>query len=203
MRKRHAFAVVIVGCSLALTACSHSTAPSVAQAVTPAAGAATPAAGAATPGSRTATPVTGLAKPRVTQPAIATATQSATVDAAKATAHQFFNSYSNGQYAFAWALLDRHDQRAVPRATWVAVHDGCPNAVAGLAYRISNVTVDGSTAVVTYTLGLGTHSKLGSGSQTFNYSGSNWRLTLSDLDVYQHGSVKADIAAATVHSNCL
>jgi hypothetical protein len=144
-----------------------------------------------------------LAKPREAQPAIATATQSATVDAAKATARQFFNSYSNGQYAFAWALLDPSDQQVIPKATWVAVHDGCPNAVAGLAYRISRVTIAGGTAVVIYTLSLGTHTKLGSGSQTFIYSVSNWRLTLSDLGVYQHGSVKADIAAAKVHSNCL
>ena len=66
------------------------------------------------------------------------------------------------------------------------------------------MTIAGSTAVVTYTLSLGTHSKLGTGSrQTFIYAGSNWRLALSNLDVYQHRSVKADIAAATVHSNCL
>ena len=45
--------------------------------------------------------------PRVTQPAIATATQFNDGRRGEATAHQFFNSYSNGQYAFAWALLDR------------------------------------------------------------------------------------------------
>jgi hypothetical protein len=190
MRKRQAFAAVIVVCSFTLTACSYGDAPSTAPTVTPATGGATAATGAATP-------TTGLTRPRVTQPAIATAAQSATVDAAKTIAHQFFNSYSNGQYAFAWALLDRSDQRAIPKATWVAVHDGCPNAVAGLAYRISGVTIAGSTAAVTYT------SQLGRGSQTFIYSGSNWRLALSDLDVYRHGSVKADIAAAKVHPNCL
>ena len=144
-----------------------------------------------------------MTTPHPTQPALATATQSISADAAQAAAHQFFSSYSNGQYAFAWALLDPSDQRAVPQATWVAVHDGCPDAVAGLAYRISGVTVTESTAIVRYTIAVGTQLTLGSGIQTFAYSGNHWRLLLSDLDVYQHGSVKADIVAARVHQNCL
>jgi hypothetical protein len=190
MRKRHALAAAIVAGGLTLTACSHSGAPPATQATAPVTGAATPH-------------VTQPAIASEMQPAIASQMQPATADAAKATARQFFNSYSNGQYAFAWALLDPSDQQAIPQATWVAVHDGCPGAVAGLAYRISNVTVTGSTAVVTYTLSLGTHSNLGSGAQTFTYSKSHWRLALSDPHVYQHGSVKADIAAAKRHRNCL
>jgi len=193
MRERQVFAAVIVAGSLTLTACSVSTAPSVTQAVTPGTGAASP---------RVAQSATA-ASPRATQPAIAAATQSGTVSAAKAIAHQFFSSYSNGQYAFAWALLDASDRRAIPKATWVAVHDGCPNAVAGLAYRISDVTVNGNTAVVRYTLRLGTRSNLGSGTQNLTYSRNHWRLKLSSLDIYQQGSVKADIAAAKVRKNCL
>lgn len=197
MRERQAFAAVIVAGGLALTACSHSAAQSAAQATAPATSTGTASSNTGTASSNP------IATARSNPTAIPSATQPATTDAAKAAAHQFFGSYSNGQYAVAWSLLDASDRRAIPRATWVAVHDGCPSAVAGLAYQVSNVTVTGSTAVVTYTLRLGTHSKLGSGTQAFTYSAGRWRLTLSDPSVYKHGSVKADIAAAKVHRNCL
>ena len=58
------------------------------------------------------------------------------------------------------------------------------------------MTVTGATAVVTYTLS-GALSKLGSATQAFVYSGGGqWWLAYSDLLIYQHGSVKGDIAAA-------
>lgn len=189
MREGQAFAAVIVAVGLTLTACSHSTAQSAAQTTAPATSA----------GTASSDPT---ATPRSDPTAIPSSPQPATADAAVVAARQFFGSYSNGQYAVAWSLLDASDRRAIPRATWVAVHDGCPSAMAGLTYQVSNVAVTGSTAIVTYMMRLGTHSKLGSGTQAFTYSAGRWRLRLSNPRVYEHGSVKADIAAAKAHRNC-
>ena len=90
--------------------------------------------------------------------------------AAAAAAARFFGLYSASQYGAAWSLLDPADRKAIPQATWIAVHDGCRAPSAGLAYQITDVTVTGATAVVTYTLS-GALSKLGSATQAFVYSG--------------------------------
>jgi len=83
----------------------------------------------------------------------------------------------------------------------VAVHDACPSAAAGLAFQIKNVTVTGSTAVVTYTLA-GAASALGSATTALTYSQGNWWLVEPEPGIYEHGSVKADIAAAKAQGNC-
>ena len=83
----------------------------------------------------------------------------------------------------------------------MAVHDGCPSASAELAFQITNVTVTGSTAVVTYTLS-GAASKLGSATQAFTYSQGQWWLVLSDPGAYRHGSVKDDVAALKAEGEC-
>ena len=144
-----------------------------------------------------------------TPPAIAPASPSVaaspaqpeTAAAAKATAARFFGLWTGGQYAEAWTLLPRSTRRAIPQATWVAVHKACPSAAAGLAFQIKDVTVTGGTAIVTYSLS-GAGAALGSATQAFTYSGGRWWLALSDPGAYQHGSVKADIEAAKAQGSC-
>ena len=145
-------------------------------------------------------------------PAAATATSAAaspsaspaqpqTAAGAKSVAQQYFGLYSAGQFATSWALLAPSAHKAVPEAVWVAVHQGCPSPSAGLAYDVKNVTLTGGTAVVTVTLA-GVASRLASGSEAFTYSGGRWGYAPSDLSLYEHGSVKADIAAAKAAGDC-
>lgn len=127
--------------------------------------------------------------------------QPETAAAAKTAAARFFGLYTAGQYAAAWTLLPPSTRRAIPQATWVAVHKACPSAAAGLAFQIKNVTVTGGTAIVTYSLS-GVGAALGSATQALTYSGGQWWLPLSDTNVYEHGSVKSDIAAAKAKGSC-
>ena len=94
-------------------------------------------------------------------------------------------------------------QKAIPETTWAAVHQGCPPQSAGLAYDVKNVTVTGNTAVATVTLA-GAASSLASASEAFTYAGGKWGYTPgpSDLSLYEHGSVQADIAAAKAQGYC-
>jgi len=80
------------------------------------------------------------------------AAQQETAAAAAAVAKQYFGLYSAGQFALSWTLLALSAQRSVSKATWVAVHQGCPAQSAGLAYEVKDTTVTGNTAVVTVSL---------------------------------------------------
>ena len=126
-----------------------------------------------------------------------------TAAGAKAAAQQYFGLYAAGQYAAAWSLVTPSAQKAVPEATWAAVHQECPSQTAGLAYDVKNVTVTGSTAIATVTLA-GAASSLASASEAFTYAGGKWEYTPSpsDLSLYQHGSVAADVAAAKARGYC-
>jgi hypothetical protein len=135
------------------------------------------------------------------QSATASPAQPETATAARAAAAGFFGLYTASQWAAAWTLLSPSTRRAIPQATYVAFHDGCPSASAGLAFQIKDVTVTGSTAVVTYTLS-GAASALGSATQALTYSQGQWWMVLSDPGIYRHGSVKADIAAAKAQGDC-
>jgi hypothetical protein len=75
------------------------------------------------------------------------AAQPETAGAAAAVAKQYFGLYSAGQFALSWTLLAPSAQRSVSKATWVAVHQGCPAQSAGLAYEVKDTTVTGNTAV--------------------------------------------------------
>lgn len=169
------------------------------------------AAAAVIAGGLTVTACSSSAPPAATSPASAAAAASAastpaqpeTAAGAKAAAQQYFGLYSAGQYAAAWPLLAPTAQKAVPEATWAAVHQDCPSESAGLAYDVKNVTVTGSTAIATVTLA-GAASSLASGSEAFTYAGGKWGYapSPSDLSLYQHGSVAADVAAAKAQGYC-
>ena len=127
--------------------------------------------------------------------------QPETAAGARATAQQYFDLYSAGQYAAAWALLSPAAQKAIPQSVWVAVHEGCPSASAGLAYDVKHITMAGNTAVATVTLA-GALSKLATGSEAFTYSGGRWGFSPSGMSIYGHGSVAKDIAAAKAKGLC-
>ena len=127
--------------------------------------------------------------------------QPETAAGAKAAAQQYFGLYSAGQFTAAWTLLTPAVQKEIPAATWAGVHQGCPAQSAGMAYDVKNVTVTGNTAVATVTLA-GAASSLASGSEAFTYTAGRWGYAPSDLGLYQHGSVAADVAAAKAKGYC-
>ncbi len=81
------------------------------------------------------------------------------------------------------------------------MHRGCPSQAAGLAYNVKDTTLTGSTAVVTVSLA-GAAASIGSESESLTYSAGRWGFVPNDLSSYEHGSVKADIAAAKAAGYC-
>jgi hypothetical protein len=151
----------------------------------------------AAPSGSTTVTATVPASPAAT----ASAAQPETAAAARSVAEQYFGLYSAGQFAASYGLLAPSVRRAVSEATWVAVHQGCPAQAAGLAYKVSKATITGNTAIVTVSLA-GAAASLGSESQALIYSAGQWGLVPSDLRLYKHGSVRADIAAAKAAGYC-
>jgi hypothetical protein len=139
-------------------------------------------------------------------PAASASTVAAEPDTAagvRTAATQFYALYSASQWGAAWAYLAPAAQRAVPAATWTAVHDGCPGPTAGLARVIKSVTFAGTTAVVAETVA-GSLGNLATVSDAWRYSGGRWGFSpsASSMRIYKHGSVKADIAAAKAAGEC-
>lgn len=147
---------------------------------------------------RSATPSTATAAP-----AEQAAGQPETEAGVRSAASAFYALYSAGQWPQAWAGLSPATQQAVPEATWAAVHQQCTSATAGLAREIKGVTMAGSTAVVTETVA-GALGKLGTVADAWSYSGGRWGLTLpaSSTAIFEHGSVKADVAASKATGDC-
>lgn len=98
-------------------------------------------------------------------------------------------------------LIAPSARREVSESTWVAVHQGCPAQSAGLAYDVKDATRTGNTVVVTVTLA-GAASSLASESEALTFSGGRWGFVPNDLSMYEHGSVKADLAAAKAAGYC-
>jgi hypothetical protein len=151
--------------------------------------------------SATSAATTGAAIPTATASSARAAAQPETAAAAAAAARQYFGLYSAGQFALSWTLLAPSVQRSVSKATWVAVHQGCPAQSAGLSYEVKDTTVTGNTAVVTVSLA-GAAASIGSESEAFTYSQGRWGLVPNDLSFYKHGSIQADIAAAKAAGYC-
>jgi hypothetical protein len=129
--------------------------------------------------------------------------QPETEAAVRSDATAFYALYAASQWAQAWAMLAPSAQQAVSESTYVAVHQGCPIASAGMARVIKSITVAGSTAVVTETVA-GALSSLGSVTDAWAYSGGRWGITLdpSGLKDYSHGSAAADVAAMKAAGDC-
>jgi hypothetical protein len=137
----------------------------------------------------------------VSPTAAASTAQPETAAAATAVAKQYYGLDSAGQFGAAWGLLAPSAQRAVSRATWVAVHQGCPSQSAGITYDVSKATLTGDTAIIAVSLP-GTASSLGSESEALTYSAGRWGFVPNDLSMYKHGSVRADVAAAKTSGYC-
>ena len=173
--------------AVGLVGCSASSAPAPA-----------PYAGSASPSS------SSLASPAATESIptqVAGPTEPLTKAGADAAAANFYHLYSTGQFAASWDLLTLTAERAIPRATWVGVHAGCPSGGAGTARVIESVLVFGNAAIVTETVG-GAASQLGTSHDVFNYANGHWVYAPNDLGIYHHGSVAADIAAAKALGFC-
>jgi hypothetical protein len=83
----------------------------------------------------------------------------------------------------------------------VAFHEACPSEAKGRAIDITNVTLTGATAVVTYSLS-GIGAALGSATEALTCSAGQWWMVVNDPGMYQHGSVKADVTAAAAQGDC-
>ena len=118
-------------------------------------------------------------------------------------ATRFYALYSADQWAQAWQMLTPAAQAAAPEALYIAVHQGCPSASAGIARVIKSVTMADATAVVTEALS-GVAGALGSATDAWEYSGGRWGIELSQTAAasYTHGSAAADIAAAKAAGEC-
>jgi hypothetical protein len=130
-------------------------------------------------------------------------TQPGTEAGVRSAATAFYAFYSAGQWPQAWAGLSPATQKAVPEATWDAVHQQCTSKTAGMAREIKGITMAGSTAVVTETVA-GALGKLGTVADAWSYSGGRWGLALpaSSTAIFAHGSVKADVAASKADGDC-
>jgi hypothetical protein len=191
VRKGIAGSTSIVFAVLAVAACSNST---------PATSDSGPPAAATTPTSAAAAS-TGQASTGQGSTGQGSTGQPETAAAASAVAKQYFGLYSAGQFTAAYGLLTQSARRAVSESTWVAVHRGCPSQSAGLAYEVKDATRTGNTVIVTVSL-TGVASGPASESEALTYSGGRWRFVLNDLSMYEHGSVKADLAAAKAAGYC-
>jgi len=120
---------------------------------------------------------------------------------ALAAAANFYRLYSAGRFAASWDLLNPTAQRAIPRVVWISVHNGCPSAGSGEARAIKSVLVFGNAAIVTETIA-DVGSRLGQAEDVFNYVHGHWWYSPADLGIYDHGSVAADLVAATALGFC-
>jgi hypothetical protein len=120
---------------------------------------------------------------------------------ARAAAAQFYGLYSASQFAAFWDLLSAGTKRQVSRRVWVGVHEACPDADAGKSRIIKAVTVFGTAAIVTEAIA-GATSSLGTAEDVFSYADGRWSYSPQDPNIYRHGSVAADIAAAKAAGFC-
>jgi hypothetical protein len=123
-----------------------------------------------------------------------------TAAGAKSAAVTYFDLYAARQYAAGYRLLTHAARTAVPKRTWVKVHDDCISS-AGLAYKVSRPQLAGTTAVVNVSLA-GAASKIGSEEQSFTYQGGRWLFAPSDLPTYRHHTVAQAVAALKAQGLC-
>jgi hypothetical protein len=121
---------------------------------------------------------------------------------ARAAAAYFYRLYAAGKFAASWDLLSPTARQAIPRAIWIRVHEGClVGSGSGPSRAIKSVLVFGNAAIVTETIADG-QSRLTKAEDVFNYAHGHWGYAPSDLGIYRHGSVDADVAAATALGFC-
>jgi len=142
----------------------------------------------------------GAARTRPYAPPPSSASPQMTASVRKAAAH-FSTVYQSRRFSASWDLLDPLAKKHIPRKTWVKVHDNCHGETTGSMRSIKSVTVFGHAAIVTETI-KGATSQLRTIEVVFNYVNGRWGYSPSDLSIYQHGSISADIAAARTAGYC-
>jgi hypothetical protein len=120
---------------------------------------------------------------------------------ARAAEVRFYDLYSARQFAASWNLLTPVAKHAIPLATWVGVHNGCPLGSAGAVRSVRSVTVFGDAAIVTETIA-GSRPRLDVTEDIFSYAGGAWLYSPGNPGIYHHGSVTADITAARAVGFC-
>jgi len=130
--------------------------------------------------------------------------QPQTEAALRADATTYYALVAASQWPQAWAMLTPASQQAVPESLYVAVHQGCPSASAGMARVIKSVVMAGDTAVVTETVAGALGSVVGSQADAWAYAGGRWGFVEppSSTAIFSHGSAGADIAAAKAAGYC-
>lgn len=136
-----------------------------------------------------------------TAPSSSSTASPVTAAGALAAADTYFGFYGAGQYAAAYPLLAPASRAAVSEHVYVAAHQQCRRASAGLSYKVSHPIVSGTTAVVTVSLA-GAAASLGSEQASFTYSGGRWLYDIPDLAVYRHHTVRQALAALTAQGDC-
>ena len=119
----------------------------------------------------------------------------ATDAAVRADAADYLSLASAGQFAITYQMLSTSARQDITQQAWVAVHQAC----AGTSYQIKHLAVAGKTATVTVGL---TGGHQGTLTETFVYAAGSWGVSPGDLNLYQHGSVSADVAAARAQGSC-
>jgi hypothetical protein len=120
---------------------------------------------------------------------------------ARAAAARSYRLYSASQFAAFWNLLSPATKRQVSRRVWVKVHEACTSAGAAESRIIKSVTAFGNAAIITEAVA-GVPAKPGGTEDVFNYAQGRWSYSPSDLSIYHHGSVAADVAAARAAGFC-
>lgn len=152
----------------------------------------------ATPASSSPSPNAAQTEPEAAPPSPTSPKMQAS---ARTAAEQFYGFYLSGEFASSWELLAPAAKRQIPRNTWVKIHSGCSPDNAGTSGTIKSVTVFGNAAIVSEVI-TGATSTPHTVEAVFNYANGRWGYSPSDMSVYQHGSVSADVAAARAAGYC-
>jgi hypothetical protein len=120
---------------------------------------------------------------------------------ARAAAAQFYSLYSASQFSAVWNLLSPTAKRQVAKSVWLGVHQACPGTGAGKSRTIKAVTAFGSAAIVTEVIA-GAPASPGPAEDVFNYANGQWSYSPSQVGIYAHGSIAADVTAAKAAGYC-
>lgn len=120
---------------------------------------------------------------------------------ARAAAVQFYDLYFARKFKLSWDLLAPEAKRHISQSTWVEVHDNCLTSYPRKSGEIKSITIFGGAAIITETITVASQAG-GEIEAVFNYANGRWGYSPGDLNIYQHGSVARDIAAAKAAGFC-
>ena len=121
--------------------------------------------------------------------------------AARPAAAHFYSVYSASKFTDSWHLLAVAARKQIPLRVWEGVHRACSSAGNGEPRVIKAVTLFGNAAIVT-SVESGAPPKGDVTEDVFNYADGRWGYSPQEIGIYEHGSVRADIAAAKAARLC-